>query len=254
MLYLIGTGISGELSGEAIKACLSSKVYLDAYTCMLQKERLSEIKDQIKSTPIPLARNGLEEGAKSLARESVSSDIAILVPGDPLMATTHKTVLSEAKKAGATWCVIHSSSISSAAIGESMLDFYKFGRVATVPAWSDHYKPTSFYEIVSGNAKAGMHTLLLFDYDSKKESSLSFGEAYKIMALAEKEHGSGVLSEDSKAIFLHNIGIRGQAVKKGRLSKADEIEYQNGLNSIIIPSDLSYIESELTAELLDGEW
>ncbi|MEM3841095.1 MAG: diphthine synthase [Candidatus Micrarchaeaceae archaeon] len=254
MLYLVGMGISGELSPNAKRICSSSEAYIDSYTSLLSKESLLEVSREIGVEPKPLARYDLEEGASLLAKKAVSSDVAVLVPGDPLVATTHKTLLAEAKKAGAKWLVVHSSSIASAAIGESMLDFYRFGRIATVPSWSEHYHPVSFYETVLGNSTAGAHTLLLFDYDSKKSRSMSFKEAFEVMHAAEKKYQKGILNENSKVIFLHNIGIEGQSVVKGRLSDAQNIKYTDGLNSIIVPAELTYIEAELTGLLLEGEW
>ncbi|MCL4388296.1 MAG: diphthine synthase [Candidatus Marsarchaeota archaeon] len=254
MLYLIGTGISGELSKEAQKICSLSKVYIDSYTSLTTKSSMDSFSKQIGTVPEPLQRSMLEEGSKSLAFAALKSDIAVLVPGDPLMATTHKTLLEEAAAAGAKWKVLHSSSIASAALGESMLDFYRFGRVATIARWSDHYKPVSFYEALKSNYDAGLHTLFLLDYDSDEGRSMDFGEVSSILAAAEEEYEEGLLAPESRAIFMHNIGLEGQAVVKGTVSSIPSLGFGRGLNSMIIPAALSYIEEELTAALLKGEW
>ena len=47
--------------------------------------------------------------------------------------------------------VVHSNSVLTAAIGESGLDFYRFGAIATIPKWSAHYTPVSFYETLQKN-------------------------------------------------------------------------------------------------------
>ena len=254
MLYLIGTGISGELSEEAQRICSSAKVYIDSYTSLTIKSSMDSFSKLIGSMPEPLQRSMLEEGSKSLAAAALKSDIAVLVPGDPLMATTHKTLLQEAAAIGAKWKVMHSSSIASAALGESMLDFYRFGRIATIARWSDHYKPVSFYEALKSNYDAGMHTLFLFDYDSAESRSMDFTEVAGILAAAEEEYEGGLLAPESKAIFMHNIGLEGQAVVKGTLSKIPSLGFGKGLNSMIIPAALSYIEDELASALLEGEW
>lgn len=253
-MYLIGTGISGELSKEALKICSSSKVYIDSYTSLTTKSSMDSFSRQIGSAPEPLQRSMLEEGSKALATVALKSDVAVLVPGDPLMATTHKTLLEEAAAAGAKWKILHSSSIASAALGESMLDFYRFGRIATIARWSDHYKPVSFYEALKSNYDAGLHTLFLFDYDPVEGRSMDFGEVSGILAAAEEEYEEGLLVPESRAIFMHNIGLEGQAVTKGTLSKIASLGFANGLNSMIIPATLSYIEEELTETLLKGEW
>jgi len=53
---------------------------------------------------------------------------------------------------------------------------------------------------------------------------------------------------------MHNIGLEGQAVVKGTVSSIPSLGFGRGLNSMIIPAALSYIEEELTAALLKGEW
>ncbi len=52
-------------------------------------------------------------------------------------------------------------------MGESGLDFYRFGQICTIPRWSEHYKPVSFYETIETNLTNGHHSILLLDYDPK---------------------------------------------------------------------------------------
>ena len=61
------------------------------------------------------------------------SDVALLVYGSPLMATTHITILDECLKSGIKTKVIHAGSVLDG-IGETGLQLYKFGKIASMPS------------------------------------------------------------------------------------------------------------------------
>ena len=62
--------------------------------------------------------------------------MAILVGGDPLMATTHKIFIHRGERQKVETEIVHANSIITTAIGESGLDFYGFGAPCTIPKWS----------------------------------------------------------------------------------------------------------------------
>ena len=110
----------------------------------------------------------MEEKAQRDWWHAAGKDIAILCGGDPLMATTHKILLIEAKKQKVEIEVVHATSILTAAMGESGLDFYRFGRYAPSrdgASTTGQYPSTRRYTRTSAN---NLHTLLLLDYDSKQ--------------------------------------------------------------------------------------
>ena len=150
MLFLIGLGLSkDDLTLAALEACKNChRLYLDRHTSRVDRATTDYISDTAGKDISDLARQDMEEGAKVLVSSASGKDIAILCGGDPLMATTHKILLIEAARQGVEVRVIHSNSIITAAIGESGLDFYRFGKVCTIPKWSQSYKPVSFYETI----------------------------------------------------------------------------------------------------------
>ena len=111
----------------------------------------------------------------------------MLIGGDPLMATTHKILFIEAKKRNVEVEIVHSNSVLTAAIGESGLDFYRFGAIATIPKWSAHYTPVSFYETLQKNMQNNLHSLLLLDYSQELAASLSIKDSIDILEKAEKQ-------------------------------------------------------------------
>ena len=100
MLYLIGLGIWDEqdISLKGIEACRKSKkVYAELYTSAWGGD-LKKLEKHIGKKIALIRRDGLEERSSRIIREARSSSVAILVPGDPLSATTHSALVDEARR------------------------------------------------------------------------------------------------------------------------------------------------------------
>ncbi len=246
MLNMVGTGMSDKgISLDALEACSScSKIYIDRYTSTISERKLKELERLIGKNATELSRSEMEEKAGRLIEEAARQDIAILTGGDPLIATTHKILFIAAKKRGVTVAVYHSGSIVSAAMGESGLDFYRFGSVITIARWSEHYKPTSFYRTIENNQKANLHTLLLLDYDGRAESSIGIKEAVAALMAAEKENRAGIIRPGSKIIVMSNISQKGSRKRLTSISSALKMPDEKGQAVIIMPAKLTDIEME----------
>ncbi|MCX8193815.1 MAG: diphthine synthase [Candidatus Pacearchaeota archaeon] len=180
MLYLIGLGLDLKdislKALEAIKKC--SKLYLEIYTTFLPYKK-AELEKTIGKKVAIAVRETVENKSREFVKEAKKRNVALLVYGDPLAATTHISLLQEAKKAKVNVKVLHNSSIFNA-ISETGLQLYKFGKTASIPKWHKSYEPTSFFDIVKDNLKINAHTLLLVDID------LSFNEALHELEKASK--------------------------------------------------------------------
>lgn len=251
MLYLIGSGIGeSDISIGSIEACRRvSKVYYESYTGIIDESKARFLSGKIGKALEGLDRSGLEENSMHVIKEAKSADIAIIFPGDPLIATTHKTIFINAKKENVQVETMHSSSVLSAAIGESGLDFYRFGKVATISRWTDNYKPVSFYESLEVNFSNNLHTLLLLDYIPERGSSMQLGEAARILMEAENHYGKGIIKRSTRVFAMMNLGAKGQ--KKLYMSMDDMAKAapENGPACIIIPAKLSEIEEEVISSM-----
>ena len=134
-LCIIGIGLNDEkdisLKGlEVIKS--SDLVYLENYTSILScsVERL----EQLYGQEIILAdREMVESKAEdTILKEAKTKNVAFLVVGDALTATTHVDLLLRAKKAGIETKIIHSSSVLTA-VAITGLQLYSFGKTASIP-------------------------------------------------------------------------------------------------------------------------
>jgi diphthine synthase len=170
MLYLIGLGLNRKgisLEGlEIVKRC--KKVYLENYTVDFHYS-VSELSEVLGKDIVSLNREEVE--GLEFIDYAQRSDVALLVYGSPLMATTHITILDECEKSGIKTKVIHAGSVLDG-IGETGLQIYKFGRIASMPAWKKSYTPDSFMEIIKDNQKIKAHSLILIDIGMDIQNTL----------------------------------------------------------------------------------
>jgi len=178
MLYLIGLGLNDEtdLTLKGLYAAKKSVCFIETYTNHWHGSLL-KLKEIVGKDVIELQRSDLEENSSELLEKAKEHDVAILVPGDPLAATTHANLIIDAKKAGVEYKIIHNSSIFSA-IGELGLQLYKFGKTATIP-FSGHI--SSAKNAILANKSVGLHTLLLLDVDKANDKYMSVREGLKMV-------------------------------------------------------------------------
>ncbi len=245
MLYLVGLGLGeGELSLNGLIAIKNSqKLFLENYTTPISTEYTSFLRSFGKELSI-LKRSDLEEDAKNILFKAKDENIALLVPGDPLIATTHHLLFIIAKNLNISIEILHSSSIFSAAIAESRLDIYKFGPTTTITNWSKNYEPTSFLENIERNLKNNQHTLVLFDIINNGERTLSINEALKNIKNAENKLKRKIIS-DRKVLVFGNISEKDQYVAYSELTLLNDRSITARKLCIIVPAELSFAEKEL---------
>jgi len=206
-LTLVGLGISDEkgisLSGlEELKGC--EKIFAESYTNLLPEGTLHRLEKLIEK-PIALLSREQVEGERVLLESAMSSKTALVVPGDPMIATTHISLVISAKKKGISVRIRHASSILSAAIGESGLQAYKFGKMVTLAYWRENYKPMAAYDVIAENLSRGLHTLLLLDIDEKL-GPMKPSDAAKLLLEMEKAGKKKIMLPETKAVLLQGVG------------------------------------------------
>ena len=194
-LFFIGLGLgtAKDLTLKGIELMQrAEKVYLESYTSILQCTR-EDIEKIIKKKVQSAGRSDVENNAEALLNEAKTTDVALLVLGDPFVATTHVDLFLEAKKRGITTEVVHNASIISA-IGETGLQVYKFGRTVSIPFQED---ATTFFDGIVSNQKEGLHTLVLLDLNPKENKFFTISEAIarikKLEVLQKQKVCSGLL-------------------------------------------------------------
>jgi len=237
MLYLIGTGISFDLTlgaVEALKGC--DEAYLERYTNPIPDERIKALERIIGKRIILLGRDKVE--SDFLVEKAVKSRVALLASGDPLTATTHITLLMDARKKGIDTSVFHNSSIYTAAPGKAGLQIYRFGRTATLVNPRPRYNPTSSLDVIRQNLSLNMHTLVLLDTEPQP---------------MEARAALDMLSEFGSAVVLSRIGEKDEKVSYGKIADLKNAELGKPPFAIIVPAKLHPVEEEFISSLEAGK-
>lgn len=251
MLYLIGLGLYDDkdisLKGaEALKK--ADVIYAEFYTSRLFGVNLDNLQDKLDVTITVLSREGVEEDNKPIV-EAKNKDVAFLCAGDPLIATTHTEILIQAKKMGIDSVVIHSSSILTAAPGIAGLQAYKFGKVTTIPFPDENYFPESPYVAIGNNLASEMHSLVLLDIQAHLDRYMTANQAMEYLLKVAQKLDDGIITVDTLAVVVARAGADKPLVRAGKIKNLIDEDFGGPLHSLIIPSNLHFMEAEALVEL-----
>lgn len=235
MLYIISLGLSDEkdisLKGlEAARGC--EKIYAEFYTIKMRTS-IEKLEKLFGKKVFELQRQDLEEKSSTLIRQAKEKDIALLVGGDALSATTHASLILECRQKNIPCQIIHGSSIFTA-IAECGLSLYKFGETVTLPRWKKDYQPTSFYETIEKNKKAGLHSLILLDVDMQS------GQGRDLLEKIEAQKKKNLFSKQ-KIIVASKLGSSNQLLWYGFFEKIPQAEPPA---VFVLPGRLNEFEKE----------
>lgn len=239
MLYLIGTGLYylNDLPLRAInemKEC--DEVLLERYTNLNDISFLKELEKDIGKKIEVVGREVMESDI--ILEKAAKEKLAVLIPGDPFAATTHFSLIQECKKRGITTRIFHSSSIFTAA-GETGLSLYKFGGTTSIPIYSEHFHPESFFDVIEKNIECGYHSLVLLEVKNKEE----FVEPYKaieILKEIERKKEIKIINWEN-VIAISKIGSDSQRIVKANNTEIKNLEPPC---SLIITGKLNENEKE----------
>ncbi|MCX8205935.1 MAG: diphthine synthase [Candidatus Micrarchaeota archaeon] len=251
MLYIIGTGLwrGDDISVRGAALCRKcAYVYLDEYTRAFDPAELEALEGIIGKKMVRLGRHELEEGLTFL-NQAKDNDVALLVPGDPLVATTHITILMEARKRGVRVEVVHGSTIHSAIVGEAGLHIYKVGGACTIPMREKCIRPYSTYDKIAENCARGLHTVVFLDTSPEKQ--LAVKEALEIMQEIERERGKGIFADTSRIVVGCRMGSQEQELAYATVDTLKEMRLPLPC-TLIVPGKLHFSEEEALALISKG--
>ena len=242
-LYFIGLGLNNEkditINGlEAIKKC--DVVYLENYTSFLNctKEQL----EKFYNKKIILARrNIVESDDNEIIENAKTKNVAFLVSGDSLVATTHIDLFLRAKKEGIKCNVVHNASIVSA-VAVTGLQVYKFGKTTSIPLENDDISTP--YDVLKNNLSLGLHTLFLLDINPDEEKFLSVNNAIRYLLKVELKKNEKVFYEKTLCVGCARIGSESQIIKAGTAKDLLKFDFGKPVNCLIVPGKLHFVEEE----------
>jgi len=236
-LYFIGIGLNDE-KDITVKGLETVKkadfVYLEAYTSILQIP-VSKLEKFYNKKIISSDRNLVEKKAEqTILKNAKDKNVAFLVIGDPMCATTHTDLLLRAKKSGIKTKIINNASIVSA-IGITGLEVYKFGKITSIPFENKNVKAP--YEVMQNNLKNNLHTLLLLDLKPEQNQFLTIKDAIEYLI----KQG---MPEEQLCIGCARIGSDAPKIKTAKAKNIKDMDFGNPPYCLIVPAKLHFIEEE----------
>ena len=243
MLYFIGLGLNNEkditINGlDAVKKC--DLIYLENYTSVLNCSK--EDLEKFYNKKIILAnRKMVENDDNEIIKNSKTKNVAFLVAGDSLAATTHIDLFLRAKKEGIKCFVIHNSSIMTA-VGVTGLQLYKFGKTTSIPLENENIETP--YDVLKGNLSLGLHTLFLLDLKPEDEMFMTVNDAIRYLLRVELKRNEKIFSEKIFCVGCARIGSENQLIKSGTAKELLKFDFGKPVHCLIVPGKLHFMEEE----------
>jgi diphthine synthase len=251
-IVFVGLGLHDEwgmsLRGlEEVKS--ADSVFLELYTNLLPGFSLKHLKEIAGHDIHIVSRKEIEEeNGQCILKAAELGKTALLIPGDPLIATTHVTLRIEAEKRGIRTHIVHGASIFSAVIGLSGLHNYKFGKCVTIP-FPDETAPDTPYNVIAQNLKLRLHTLCFLDIKTEEKRYLSIHDALEALLRVEAKRKEGMVTLDTLAVGIARAGSSKPTVKAGFLDELRNYDFGRPPFSLIFPGELHFMEAEALVQL-----
>ncbi len=243
MLIFIGSGICNEedISLRGLNELKNAdKVYLDSYTSKTYIN-LKNL-EKVIGKKVELAyRKDLEENWEKIVQEAKEKNVALLVPGDSFIATTHVALRIEAEKSGVKTKVVPGISVYTSVIGRLGLQIYKFGASVTVPV---HYTSEKPYDVIRMNKKNGLHTLIFLEHDVEKGEFVDVKSAIKKLFEIEERRSEKVIDPRDIVIGIARLGHVSEKIEACEARKMKEKEFGEPPHIIVYPGSLHFMERE----------
>lgn len=255
-LVFVGLGLCDEndisLRGlEEVKQ--ADFAFAELYTSLMQELKIEELEKLAGKKILLVSRKTLEEkNGRQILAAAQNGKTVFLVPGDPLIATTHVDLRIRAEKAGIKTSVIHGASIISAAIGLSGLQNYKFGRSVTIPFADCGITSETPCKVVMTNLEAGLHTLCFLDIRAEEMQYMTVKEALETLIEIEKTKRKPKITQDTLVVGIARAGSKNPVVKAGLISQVLNYDFGNPPHVLIFPGKLHFMEAEALIKLADA--
>jgi len=183
----------------------------------------------------------MEEQGGELINAAKEMDVAVLVGGDALSATTHISLLLDARQEGVETEVIHGSSIFTS-ITDTGLSIYKFGKTVTVP-FPEKGPVDSVIRTLQENHEYGNHTLMLLDLNMAEDRYLSINAAIERLFETEK------FPRDSMLIGVARLGSLFPTIKADTAEALSRFDFGDSPHALIAPGRLHFLEEDALVTL-----
>jgi len=227
---------------EARKA---KTVFAELYTSLMPELDSVKLEKLVEKRISFVSRRDLEEDCgKKILKAAEKGRTVLLVPGDPLIATTHVDLRIRAERMGIITRVVHGASIVSAVMGLSGLQNYKYGRSMTIPFLHQGVVAETPYNVIGENKKRGLHTLCFLDIKAEEKLYMTIQEGLQALLYVEKQKRKRVATSGTIAIGIARAGSKQPVVKADSLHQLLKFDFGAPPHSIVFPSRLHFMEAE----------
>lgn len=257
-LILVGAGLSEDLiTLRGIKKISEADiVYVDSYTSVVLGDLRNFLRNQTGKEAIFLGREDIEERfSQVLLKPALEGlKVVLVVPGNPLDATTHVALLSEASKKGIDFEVVPAPGIIPNALTMSGLMVYKIGKIVTLTYPKSGIISEYPYDVIKDNDSRNLHTPLLTEIDLEKGIKMQIKEAIEILLQLENIRREGVLSESRKAIAVSGLGGNKQRICFGTFKDLMKLPTHEGPHTLVITSPKMHFLEEEVASIISSKY
>lgn len=257
-LVLVGAGLSVDLiTLRGIKRISEADiVYVDSYTSVTLGDLKYFLMSQTGKEVVFLGRRDVEERYfETLIKPALEGlKVALIVPGNPLDATTHVALLSEASKRGIDFEVVPAPGIIPNALTMSGLMIYKMGKIVTLTYPKSGIISEYPYDVIKDNDLRNLHTPLLTEIDLEKGVKMQVKEAVEILLQLEDMRREGVLSESRKAVAVSGLGGDNQRICFGTLKDLMGLSTHEGPHTLVVTSPKMHFLEEEVAEIISRRY
>ena len=255
-LVFVGLGLCSErdvslrVLDEAKEA---SAVFAELYTSLMPELNLKELERFIEKKITAVSRRDLEEDAgKMILEEAKEGKAVLLVPGDPLIATTHVDLRIRAERIGIKTRLVHGASIVSAVVGLSGLQNYKYGRSVTIPFSDAGSTIETPYNIIMQNKSLGLHTLCFLDIKVEEKRYMTIKEGLETLLNMEKIKRKGAVTQETIAVGVARAGSTNPTVRADEVRELLKIDFGAPLHTLVFPGKLHFMEAEALITLAEA--
>lgn len=247
-LIFVGLGLHDE-TGISLRGLEETRgadaVFMEFYTSLMPGLSTQALVRLVGREVLVVSRRDLEEGGgRLILQEAKKGKAVLLVPGDPLIATTHVDLRVRAERERIKTRVVHGASIVSAVIGLSGLQNYKFGRSVTIPLPEKGWVPETPYWVILKNRKMGLHTLCFLDIKVEESRYMTIKDGLDALLAMEKRKKGRVITSDTLVVGVARAGSRESTVKAGYVRELMNYDFGAPPHTLVFPGKLHFMEAE----------
>lgn len=241
MLWFVGLGLWDlddlSLRGRRVIA-EADHVFLEGYTSRLGGAAVSAMEAAWGRSVTVLTRDDVENQPDAVLEAAREGAVAFLVPGDPMVSTTHIDLRLRAHALGIETRVVHGASIATAAPGLAGLQNYRFGPATSLPFPRGRWRPTSPVTVVGENLQRDLHTLVYLDIQPGR--CMSIPEALDLLEAGAEETGL----EIPLYVGCARAGSPDPVIAAGTAERLRAVDFGGPLHILIVPGALHVMERE----------